>query len=402
MKILLTEGSGLTSRQVATQLGLSGHHVEILSSTPICLTRFTRHVRRVHPVPEFGRAPLDWLKAAEEIVRQRDIDLLFPTQEQVAVLSARRDALTCATVVPAFEALSRVQDKISAFRTLEAIGVPQPPTTIIHGPEDLSKVDGFPVFLKRPVSTASSGVRKVNSPDELRAAAITLDVSDQEMLVQQPCLGPLAMVQAVADNGRLVAHHANVRVQEGVGGGAAVKQSVAIPSMQEALGKLIARLNWHGAISLDVILTENGPLVIDVNPRIVEPMNAYLSGVDLVGSMLSLAARQPVAPQPPGRPGVRTHQLLLAILGAAQMQASRSAVLGELYHALRKTGRYAGSIEELTPTRGDPISAIPVAAAACATLLRPGAWRSFYGSAVGSYALTPQGWAQIVSLATED
>jgi uncharacterized protein YbjT (DUF2867 family) len=38
VRILLTEGSGLTSRQVARRLGELGHEVEILSSTSICLT----------------------------------------------------------------------------------------------------------------------------------------------------------------------------------------------------------------------------------------------------------------------------------------------------------------------------------------------------------------------------
>jgi predicted ATP-grasp superfamily ATP-dependent carboligase len=40
---------------------------------------------------------------------------------------------------------------------------------------------------------------------------------------------------------------------------------------------------------LDVILTGDGPLVIDVNPRLVEPINALIAGVDLVGAMLELA-----------------------------------------------------------------------------------------------------------------
>jgi hypothetical protein len=44
MRVLLSEGSGLTSRQVAGRLGALGHEVEILSSSKICLTRFTRYV----------------------------------------------------------------------------------------------------------------------------------------------------------------------------------------------------------------------------------------------------------------------------------------------------------------------------------------------------------------------
>jgi hypothetical protein len=64
MRILLTEGSGLTSRQVAGRLGALGHEVEILSSAALCLTRFTRHVRAVHAVPRFGLDPFGWLDVA--------------------------------------------------------------------------------------------------------------------------------------------------------------------------------------------------------------------------------------------------------------------------------------------------------------------------------------------------
>jgi glutathione synthase/RimK-type ligase-like ATP-grasp enzyme len=400
MRVLLTEGSGLTSRQVATRLGLTGHHVEILSSTPVCLSRFTRHVRKVHPVPPFGRTPLAWLAAADDIVRRRKIDVLFPTQEQVTVLAARPDVLGYATVVPEFAALLRVQDKISACKTLEAAGIPQPPTVLIQDNDGLARVDRFPVFVKRPVSTASSGVRRAKDAGELRTAASALGLGRQELVVQQQCIGPLAMVQAVADHGRLVAHHANSRVQEGIGGGAAIKESIVVPRMADHLQTLVAHLRWHGPISLDVILTTDGPVVIDINPRLVEPMNAHLAGVDLVETMLSLAPRRTVTPQPPGRPGIRSHQLLLAVLGAAEAQASRSAVVRELFRALRKAGPYAGSVEELTPIEGDLLSAVPVLAATLATLIWPQAWRLFHRGAVGSYALTPEAWAEIVAFAS--
>ena len=124
--ILLSEGSGLTSRQVAGQLSSLGHEVEILSSSKFCLTPFTRHVRAMHEVPRFGLDPFGWLAAAERIADERKADLLFPTQEQVTVLSARRKYLRVATIVPPFASLARVQDKISAFRALKAIGAPQP------------------------------------------------------------------------------------------------------------------------------------------------------------------------------------------------------------------------------------------------------------------------------------
>ena len=51
MKVLLSDGAGLTARQTATLLAGAGHRVEVLSPDPFCLCRFTVHVRRVHRAP---------------------------------------------------------------------------------------------------------------------------------------------------------------------------------------------------------------------------------------------------------------------------------------------------------------------------------------------------------------
>lgn len=395
MRILLSEGSGLTSRQVAGQLGSLGHEVEILSSSKICLTRFTRHVRAVHDVPRFGLDPFGWLAAAERIAGERKTDLLFPTQEQVTVLSARRKHLRVATVVPPFASLARVQDKISAFRTLKAIGAPQPQTFVISSADDLRDVATYPIFVKRPVSTASSGVRRATNAQELGAAAREFGLGQSELIAQSQASGPLAMVQAVADRGRLVAHHACLRLREGVGGGASLKQSIALPGLSDMLARLMAALDWHGALSMDLIVADGGPVIIDVNPRLVEPANALAAGVDLVAAMLDVAGDAPAQERSPGGAGVRTRQTLLAILGAAEQHGTRGAVLGEAFDAIFARGDYAGSIEELTPVAGDPIAAVPVVAALVASLIHPPLWRKFHAGAVGPYAVTPEAWDEI-------
>ncbi len=67
MRVLLSDGAGLTARQSATLLSQAGHHVEALSADPLCLCRFTRHVRRVHRVPAYGTDPFGWLRAARRL-----------------------------------------------------------------------------------------------------------------------------------------------------------------------------------------------------------------------------------------------------------------------------------------------------------------------------------------------
>lgn len=403
MRVLLSDGSGITARQVATQLSASGHVVEVLTPDPLALTRFTRHVRRVHRVPPFGREPFAWLDAAIATYRTGGFDVLFPTQEQVAVLARSFKRLQdsgVATAVPPFGALIKVQDKLAARATLSELGLPQPDGSVVLSAADLAAWRDLPVFVKVPIGTARTGVRYVTEPGQMAAVASAWEAAgvfaDGGVLIQSPAAGQLAMIQAVFCDGALVASHANLRVREGASGGASHKKSIDLPAARQHLVVLGQRLGWHGALSADAILTGDGPAYIDINPRLVEPGNAWRAGVDLVAALLDVATGKPPAVQPPGRAGVATHQLLLAVLGAAQHEHTRRAVLAELASALRHRGSYEDSAEELTPLRNDLRTAFPVMAASLATLVWPGIWRWFSSGAVTSYALTPEGWHEIL------
>jgi biotin carboxylase len=431
MLILLSDGAGLTARQCATVLARAGHRVEALSPAGLCLCRMTRHVRRVHDVPALGRDPSGWLEAALGVAARRGADVLLPVQEQVAVMAMARDRIEAAglaTAVPSFAALAQVQDKVSAFRTLARAGVPQPPAVVAATAAEVEAAGaelaraglagaglagaelagaglagaglaGWPVFVKMPIGTASAGVRRAGSPDELRQVAADYErlgaFGPEGVLVQQPVAGPLAMVQAVFARGELVAFHACQRIREGAAGGSSHKLGLDLPEAREHMAGLGAALGWHGALSADVIIGPDGPRFIDINPRLVEPVNALASGVDLAGALVEVArSGSSRIPQQAAAPGARTHQLLLAVLGAAH-QGGRRDVARELVQAVLHRGEYRGSREELTPGRGDPLAPLPVMAIALATLIRPDAWRRFVGGSAGAYSLTPAAWRDL-------
>ena len=445
MLILLSDGAGLTSRQVATVLARAGHRVEALSPRGLCLARMTRHVRRVHDVPPVGRDPHRWLDAALGVAARRGADLLLPVQEQVAVMALGRDRIEAAglaTAVPSFAALAQVQDKVSAYRTLARLGVPQPPAVIAASAAELADAAGvgaaeagaaevgtgaetgaaeagrrtrlgLPVFVKTPIGTASAGVRRVGSREELTRLAAEYErlgvfaggggtggggTGGGGVLVQQPVAGPLVMVQTVFADGELVAFHACERVREGTSGGASHKRGRPLPRAREQMARLGAALTWHGALSADVIDGPEGPVFIDINPRLVEPANALASGVDLTGALVQVALTGRSRPQPDGTPGARTHQLLLAVLGTAQ-RGRRRDVARELADAALRRGSYRDSREELTPGGGDLLAPVPVAVAALATLAWPPTWRRFVGGSAGAYALTPAAWAELTEAA---
>jgi biotin carboxylase len=409
MLILLSDGAGLTARQCATILDRTGHRVEALSPGGLCLARMTRHVRRVHGVPPVGRDPFGWLDAALGIAARRGAELMLPVQEQVAVMSLARERIEAAglaTAVPDFGALAQVQDKVSAQRTLARAGLPQPPAVVAATAaelEDAAAELGLPAFVKTPIGTASAGVRRVASREALRQLAADFErrglFGQGGVLVQQAVAGPLVMAQSVFAHGELVACHACLRVREGTAGGASHKLGLALPEAREQLARLGAALDWHGALSADVILGPAGPAFIDINPRLVEPVNALESGVDLVRALVEVARSGTSLPQPPGRPGARTHQLLLAVLAAARRDGRRG-VVREVRDGLLRRGDYRGSREELTPGPGDPLAGLPVALIALAMLVRPAAWQYFTGGSSGAYSLTQGAWEELTRAGT--
>ena len=405
MRVLLSDGSGLTARQTATALHDAGHEVHALVPGGLPLTRFTRSVRAVHHVAPYGADPLTWLEDALRVARAQRIDLLFPTQEQAFLLARVADRVRDAglrTVVPPFAAIRSVQDKVNAVETLAAHGVPQPSSVVARTRTELLAAEMLPAWVKPAVGTASTGVERVESRADLDAAATRFErdgtLARHGVVVQAHEPGELVMVQTVFDHGRLVAFHANRRVRLGQRGGASVKESLALPALHDPLARLGAALAWHGALSCDAVLGPDGPQVIDVNPRLVEPGNARRAGTDLVGTMVRLACGDAVEPLPHGRTGVRTHQLLIGVLGAAQQTGRRRAIVNELVAGVLHRGDYRASTEELTPLRGDGRAILPLVVVGTATLAWPGAERWFGSGAVAGYALTADGWERIVAL----
>jgi glutathione synthase/RimK-type ligase-like ATP-grasp enzyme len=406
MRILLTEGAGLTSRQVATRLDYLGHDVSAAVSDPLCLARFTHHVRTLHRVPDFGPAPLVWFDRLLDVAARSHIDVIFPTQEQVTVLSHQLPRLRRAglvTAVPPFASLERVQDKLSALRTLARLEVPQPRTVVVQDPSEAADWNSFPAYVKAPVGTGSTGVRRVTDAAGLAEAVRHFVAAgaraDGGVLVQEALAGTFVMAQCVFDTGSLVAFHANERVQEGADGSAAAKASIDAPGLRGELARLGQALDWHGALSVDAIVVDARAYVIDVNPRLVEPGNALAAGTDMVSALLAVAMGTPTVASPPSRAGVRTHQFLMALLGAAQRTGRRRCVLAEIVRRLRRRGVYANSTEELLPWKGDRRTVILPVAAALATLIQPSRWRAFTEGAVSRYALTAQGWRQLRDVA---
>ncbi len=249
----------------------------------------------------------------------------------------------------------------------------------------------FASVVKTAVGTASRGIWLVRDAGDLddalrdlRAQGLSANgVFADDVLVQDFVPGITGKAQAVFCRGRLLGFHGYRQIVAGVGGGEAVKQSESRADIRAYVALIGERLGWHGALSVDYILADQAsPLLIDCNPRLVEPMSAYLAGVDLVGLLLAVSLGQIPQAAPKSRDGVKTHLAMQALLGCASRGGDRRDIARECFDLARGGGAYADSTEELTPPRLDWISVLPLAAMAIALLSQP-KWAS---------ALARKGW----------
>jgi predicted ATP-grasp superfamily ATP-dependent carboligase len=396
-KLLLSEGSSLSSREAITALGLAGHRVELLSSDPMCLGRFSRFVRRVHRAPASGDDPDGYLAAVIDIVKTENIDALIPVHEQAYLFAAARDRLpdNLGIALAEFEAFEQVQSKASLAALLTRLNVTQPNTEMVRTADQFAAERPFPYFVKSAFGTASTGVWRVD--DTRRRDALQLQFEQQNLfaeglLIQAAVSGALERTQAVFDRGRLVASHIYRQVVEGPGGGDVLKISVRRAEVRDTMRRIGHSLGWHGALSFDYILEDatGMPHFFDANPRLVEPMNAWLSGVDLPGALLQVSLGETPPEQPEGREGVLTRLGLMALLDAARQRNRRRDVLREIAMLALNSGRHRDSHEELVPLLTDPWCAIPLGVVVATLLRDPATAAHFSRTTVAAYSLTPQ------------
>ena len=394
LRVLVSEGSSTSGREAITILGLAGHHVEVCDPSPWCLARYSRFVRKFHRCPGLRTDPVGFLRFVEQLLTVQRFDVLLPTHEQgflfARVLQRLKDRAGIA--LPDFASYRTAHSKAGFSRLLDQLGLPQPPTLVVQSANELREVIRFPSVVKTSVGTASRGIWFVRDKRDLCIALYELESSGaftDEVLAQDLITGSTEKAQSLFCRGRLVGFHAYRQVLAGVGGGEAIKESVSRPVVRSFVEKIGAQLGWHGALSVDYLLPLDSatPLLIDCNPRLVEPMNAYRAGTDLVDQLLRISLGETPAALPESREGVLTHLSMQALLGCASRGGTRRDIIGECWCLLKGRAPYAGSGEELTPVRLDWPSAVPLAMTAMLLLASPGLANKLARGGFGAHLL---------------
>jgi predicted ATP-grasp superfamily ATP-dependent carboligase len=404
MRVLVSEGSSLSAREIITALGMAGHHVGVCDPNAICLGRFSRFVTHFYRCPPFGRDPWGYLDFILHLAASGEWDVLFPAHEQAFLFARARERFPASlgVAVASFDSFLQIQGKAALVRTLSRLGLPQPAWRVIRTREELESESRFPVHLKADYTTASKAVWRIDSAAALSATIPELRSRGlldgrEEFVVQEHSEGALERVLAVFDRGTLAAVHGYRQLRAGPGGGDVAKLSVLRSGVNRHIQRLGGELRWHGALSMDYILRDkrHPPLFIDANPRLVEPMNGVLSGVNLADAVVRVSLGQTPVPRAPGPRDVRTHLLLMGLLTAASAGGRRRDVAAELFRAAAGRGIYAGSREELLPILTDLKSLIPLGYVLARLLFDAASSEALSAGSIASYSMSAEAARQI-------
>ncbi len=410
MSILLSEGSSTSARHVLYALGRQGHTIDVCDPQRLCLGWFSRYVRNWERCPSYTADPIGYIQFLVERLTQEKYDVLFPVHDQVYLLARFRETLCqfAGLAVPEFAAVAQTQDKVTFARLMETVGLPHPQTTVVQGIERLDQPWEFPCYLKLPVSTAGCGVWCVRSAGEVRAVMQTLrrlpgNTRDSEFLIQQEAEGTFHVVQCVFAHGKLMAAHCYKGTATGVGGSAHGRESVSHPFVFADVARLGAHLSWHGAMHMEYFYDHKSgiPTYIEANPRIGETLNATLSGTNLCELLARVSLGQSTSQPTTARAGVRTHSVLMGLMGKAERGGGRLSLLRELFRAWTGKGAYRDSEDELTRPREDGLSVIPAAAVTLQLLCFPSLARRMIRRTVDNYSLNSAAAERIRALPEE-
>jgi carbamoylphosphate synthase large subunit len=409
ISVLLSEGSSLSSRQAITALGPLGYQIDVCDPNSACIGRFSALVRRFYRCPSWSENPGDYLDFIFQRLERGRYDILLPVHEQAFLFSAVRDQLVSKVgiAISDFSSFTLLQSKATFARLIEDLNLPHPRTSLVNSRSQLEGMSYFPYYVKAPYSTAGCGVWRIDNAEDRSQAISNLEkqgllTGRTDIVVQDVAIGVLSQSQAVFERGRLVAVHCTSQQAEGIGGSQSARLSVDHPVVRHHLVILGRHLDWNGALTLDYLFdpATGEPAYIEANPRLVEPMNAAMSGVNLAEILIRLSLGESFSKEPVkiGRFGVRTHSLLATLLGIAERGGSRLQLINSAFSEILKRGAYKDSQEDLTPITTDWQSLIPMAFVGLQLLISPARAKQIADHAVSAYALTQKAVQKICEL----
>ncbi|MEM1514697.1 MAG: ATP-grasp domain-containing protein [Candidatus Bathyarchaeia archaeon] len=187
-----------------------------------------------------------------------------------------------------FKAIEETSNKINVYERLKRVGIDVPETMSISVHEDIKHVKkisreiGFPLIFKPPISAGSCGLSLVKNEEQIEGAIrkIKESCSEDTFLVQEFIRGSPASISLICDGERVLPLTLNAQLiklappeasSSYEGGIVPYDHPLSGEAMRVAEKTIKCFTGLRGYVGVDMVLAENGPFVIEINPRLTTP-----------------------------------------------------------------------------------------------------------------------------------
>lgn len=255
------------------KLGETGNVVtaaDTFAASPGSHSRFAhRHVETPAPTQQSEQ----FVDAVAGLIGEYDIDWLLPAFEEVFYLAAHRDRLggDAELFFPDFDTLLRVHDKVTFAQLCRDLDLPVAETVTVTSRDQLDEALGRWDHWFARAAFGRGGLDIVTNTGPLaeQTSAADIDPSeDNPWLIQEFLQGTDRCSWSVVHHGEVVLHSTYQHPLTIDDRGGIVFESVTPPETLDAAQRIARELNWHGQISFDYLVTEDGTHhMVECNPR---------------------------------------------------------------------------------------------------------------------------------------
>lgn len=279
-------------------------------------------------VPDPTEDGAGYERALVSLVENRNISTIIPVREpDIYILSKHRDRFEEHTslVVPSFDKLTTVHDKLELVQAAEAAGVPVPETQLFTDVTDWERElvikSRWSLLTKDYVNGYDrDGLTSVNAvnyhaPGEKPEYRSIEEQMEHEPIVQEFVPnGGKYMFAALYDRGEPLAtfQHRQIRGKSWTGGGGVYRESTYDPDVEAVARRLLDHLDWHGLACIEYLKhPKTGEFVLlEINPRMWWSLGATVRmGADFPYNYWLHATGRTEAIDPEYDLGVRCHYL---------------------------------------------------------------------------------------------
>lgn len=231
----------------------------------------SKHVTTPAPTQESAA----FVDAVIETIDEHQISHLLPMFEEVFYLAAYRDRIAQGRDVelffPDFDTLRRVHDKVSFAELCTDLGLPVAEMITTTSQEELKRATEHWEHWFARAAFGRGGLDIATNTGPLAGEA-DLDAihptPEDPWLVQEYLRGVDRCSWSVVHHGEVVLHSCYEHPLAIDNRGGVVFESVDSPESLKAAQKIAAELNWHGQISFDYLVTDDGVHhMVECNPR---------------------------------------------------------------------------------------------------------------------------------------